>query len=158
MAKKTAIDKISEDKDIKIVDMLPEGIKWAPAGSSMVVSTPKEVHALMARVPKAKLITTDTLREKLSDKYNTDITCPLSTGIFVSIASAASEEMKALGIDDRIPWWRTLKNDGSLNPKAPGGPEAQMTYLKEEGYSFTKRGKKIRVENYEDYLLEAKTL
>ena len=158
MAKKTAIDKISEDKEIKIVDMLPEGITWAPAGSSMVVSTPKEVHALMAGVPTGKLITTNTLREKLANKYNTDITCPMSTGIFVNIASAASEEMKALGIDDRIPWWRTLKNDGSLNPKAPCGPEAQMAYLKKEGHSFTQRGKKIRVENYENYLLKAKEL
>ncbi len=158
MPSKSAIDKISENRKIKIIDALPEGVKWAPAGSSMVVSTPKEVYSLIAGVPKGKLITLDTLREKLSIKYNTDVTCPLSTGIFVNVASTASEEMLVLGIQDRAPWWRVLKNDGSLNPKAPGGPETQKAYLEAEGYSFSQHGKKIRVTNFNTYLLNAKDL
>lgn len=151
---KSAIGKITEDKAIKIVDPLPDNIPWAPPGASMVVSTPKEVNELMAGVPKGKLVTTDTLRDALAKRHCTTICCPMSTGIFVNIAAKASEEMKALGLKDRTPWWRTLKADGTLNPKAPGGEAAHRAYLEAEGFTVVNKGrsKKLMVEGWEELL------
>jgi alkylated DNA nucleotide flippase Atl1 len=54
-----------------------------------------------------------------------------------------------------LPFWRTIKNDGSLNPKYPGGIEKQREKLEEEGFSFVQRGRKhirYHVEDYEKYL------
>jgi len=158
MAKKTAIEKLNADKEIKIVDSLPDGIPWAKAGSSMVVSTPKEVNAIMRKIPEGKIATLDTLREALRLKYKTDVACPMSTGIFVNIASAAAEEMRTAGENDITPWWRTIKNDGSLNPKAPAGAEGHKTQLEKEGFAFTSHGKKIRVENFEGALIKPESL
>ena len=67
------------------------------------------------------------------------------------LASKAQEERDY----DKIPFWRTLKKDGELNPKYPGGVEYQMKMLEAEGHSFIKKGRKnIRyfVKDYEDSL------
>ena len=39
-----------------------------------------------------------------------------------------------MGRKDITPYWRVIKNDGSLNEKFPGGVEAQARHLKEEGH------------------------
>ncbi|MEJ8849935.1 hypothetical protein [Variovorax rhizosphaerae] len=46
------------------------------------------------------------------------------------------------------PWWRTLKIGGELNPKYPGGIEAQMRKLEAEGHTVVQRGKRYFVEDY----------
>ena len=75
--------------------------------------------------------------------------------IFVSLAAQASCERE----DDRIPFWRTLKKDGELNPKYPGGIEYQKDMLSKEGHTFFTKGRKnIRyfVENYENSMFDLK--
>ncbi|MDP2916510.1 MAG: MGMT family protein [Dehalococcoidia bacterium] len=53
------------------------------------------------------------------------------------------------------PYWRTIKADGSLNEKYPGGTEAQAERLKEEGLTIEPgKGKKPpKVKDYEKYLV-----
>ena len=41
-----------------------------------------------------------------------------------------------------------------LNPKFPGGAEAQKLLLENEGFKILQKGKKYFVENYKDYLIE----
>lgn len=80
---------------------------------------------------------------------------PLTAGIFISLAARASCERES----DKIPFWRTLKKDGELNPKYPGGIVYQKEMLEAEGYTFTTKGRKnIRyfVENYDNFLYDLK--
>ncbi len=58
----------------------------------------------------------------------------MTAGIFISLASQASCERQ----DERIPFWRTLKADGEINPKYLGGIEFQKKKLASEGHTFTK--------------------
>lgn len=77
---------------------------------------------------------------------------PITAGIFVSIAAWASHQRKGR---DETPWWRTLKANGELNPKYPGGVQAQRERLEAEGHTVAARGRKnIRyfVEGYEAFL------
>ena len=77
----------------------------------------------------------------------------MTVGIFISLASQASCERKT----DRIPFWRTLKADGELNPEYPGGIEYQKENLTSEDHTFTTKGRKnIRyfVEDYENFLYD----
>ncbi|MDA9008702.1 MGMT family protein [Alphaproteobacteria bacterium] len=151
---KSARDKIGEDKPVKIT-ALPDTLnRWGPPGASMVISTPKEVNAVMASVPKGKLVTTTEIRAKLSELHGTDITCPLTTGIFTNIAAKAAEEMQELGMpEDQItPYWRCLKTDGELNPKYPGGIEHQASQLEAEGFEIRRKGKRAFVERFEEKL------
>ena len=51
----------------------------------------------------------------------TDFTEPITAGIFTSIAAWASYQRS----DNETPYWRTLKANGELNSKYPGGIKAQ---------------------------------
>jgi alkylated DNA nucleotide flippase Atl1 len=53
----------------------------------------------------------------------------------------------------KIPYWRTLKADGFLNEKYPGGLEAQKTLLEKEGHKIVRRGKKYQVADFEKHLI-----
>ena len=43
------------------------------------------------------------------------------------------------------PYWRVVKDDGSLYPKFPGGVERQRRYLKSEGLAVRRQGKRVLV-------------
>jgi alkylated DNA nucleotide flippase Atl1 len=69
------------------------------------------------------------------------------------VAEAAEEDL-AEGKKNIAPYWRVVKDDGSLNEKFPGGTYLQSTRLKEEGhYILPGRGKKPpRVQDFEKSL------
>gem|GEM_PF-4701258 len=41
-----------------------------------------------------------------------------------------------MGREDITPYWRVVRDDGSLNEKFPGGVEVQAERLKEERYTI----------------------
>ena len=89
----------------------------------------------------------------MAKKYKTDITCPLTCGIFVNICAWASYQRK----DDITPYWRTLKSNGELNMKYPEAIELQKNLLEEEGYTIITKGTKnikYYVQDYEKYLMK----
>ncbi|GAI99618.1 unnamed protein product, partial [marine sediment metagenome] len=59
------------------------------------------------------------------------------------------------GEKDITPYWRTLKTDGSLNEKYPGGVESQAAYLREEGHTIEPgKGKKPpKIKDFEKVLI-----
>jgi alkylated DNA nucleotide flippase Atl1 len=67
-------------------------------------------------------------------------------------AAQAAEESRRDGKTLYIPYWRTLKADGSLNEKYPGGALAQKKLLEAEGYTVLKKGKKFVVTDYTNYI------
>lgn len=81
------------------------------------------------------------------------LTEPTTGGIFVSIAAWASHQR----LKDKTPYWRTLKANGELNEKYPGGIQAQKVRLEAEGHIIIQKGRKnIRyyVKDYENFLFE----
>ncbi|MDB5277504.1 MAG: hypothetical protein JWR61_2459 [Ferruginibacter sp.] len=117
----------------KIVEV-PE--KWASkiGHGKMLVPTPMLVDGVIKKIPKGQLATVNTIRSFLAQKFNTDLTCPLTTGIFLNIAAHAAEEDKMKGEKKITPYWRVLREGGFLNPKFPGGAIMQSIYLKREGF------------------------
>jgi len=106
----------------------------------------------MARVPKGKLTTIDEIRRCLARKHGTTFACPLTTGIFAWIAAHAAAEAAAEGESVTTPYWRTLKSDGQINPKYPGGVKAQSRLLKAEGHKIIRKGQQFFVTGYEKSL------
>ena len=120
---------------------IPE--RMSPFGKgTMLIPTPMLVDELIRKVPKGKLITVGELRRKLASNFATDVACPLTTGIFVRIAAEAAEEDRANGKQRVTPYWRVIKDDGSLNPKFPGGVALQTRQLRLEGLNVKPNGKK----------------
>ncbi|MFQ9922786.1 MAG: methylated DNA-protein cysteine methyltransferase [Beduini sp.] len=117
-------------------------------GEKMYFAPPKDYDHIMKQIPMGKVITVKAIREYFAKKNNADFTDPITAGIFVSIAAWASYQRK----EDLTPYWRTLKVNGELNPKYPGGIEAQKKKLEEEGHTIIKKGRthiRYYVKDYE---------
>ena len=120
----------------------------------MLIPAPLDVDALIRKVEEGKLITDKQIRERLARNFHADLTCPMTTGIFMRIVAETAEEDLRNGKEQIAPYWRVIKPDGSLNEKFPGGVEAQAAHLREEGYAIEpSKGKKPpRVKDFEEYL------
>lgn len=107
-------------------------------GDRMYFAPPIEYDKVMKRIPYGKLTTEGDIRGYLAKSSGADVTEAVTAGVFISIAAWASYQRS----DDETPYWRTLKDNGELNPKYPGGTKAQRKKLEAEGHSITQRGKK----------------
>ena len=124
-------------------------------GSRMYFAPPMDYDRVMKQVPMGKVITVGEIREYFAKLNGADFTEPITAGVFVSIAAWASYQRA----EDETPWWRTLKANGELNPKYPGGVEAQKEKLEAEGHTIVQKGRtNIRyfVKDYEKALFELK--
>lgn len=117
-------------------------------GSRMLFAPPLAYDKAMRQVPWGRVTTAGEIRAFLAAENGADFTEPLTAGAFISIAAWASYQRQ----EDETPYWRTLKAGGELNPKYPGGIEAQRQRLEAEGHAIAERGRKVKryfVENYE---------
>ena len=116
-------------------------------GDRMYFAPPMDYDAAMRRVPYGKLTTVGDIRAFFAAQSGADFTEPITAGIFVSIAAWASYQRG----EDETPWWRTLKANGELNPKYPGGAEAQKEKLEAEGHIVLQKGRTNRKYVVKDY-------
>ena len=122
-------------------------------GERMYFAPPIDYDRVMKTVPLGKVITVGQIRDYFAKANNADFTDPITAGIFVSIAAWTSEQRD----DDKTAYWRTLKADGELNQKYPGGIEAQKENLEAEGHIIVQRGRsniRYYVQNYRDSLYQ----
>ena len=147
-------EKLEKGMKPKLVDV-PD--KWAAriGHGKMLVPSPLLIDKTIQKIPKGKLATVNILRDRLANKYKADMTCPLTTGIFLNIAANTAEEDKMKGKKHITPYWRVLKTNGTLNEKFPGGTEQQASYLKAEGFEILKqkRSDKLSVKDFERNLI-----
>ena len=124
-------------------------------GSRMYFAPPIDYDKVMKQVPFGKLITVGKIREYFARQSGADFTEPITAGVFISIAAWASEQRE----EDETPYWRTLKANGELNAKYPGGINAQKVKLEAEGHIIIQKGRKnikYFVKDYEASLFELK--
>jgi len=137
-------EKLEKDQERKIVPV-PEKWRKQYGTGTMLVPKPLDVDSLLKEVPRGKLVTMAQIRGKLASLHGADTCCPLTTGIFLRICSGAAEEdlhLRGIPLDKVTPYWRVIREDGSLIDKFPGNGELQRAYLEEEGHEFEvgKRG------------------
>lgn len=151
--RKTWREKLEKEEGLpKIVDV-PEKWQKRYGKGKMVIAKPLDVDALMRKIKKGKLATITQIRERLAKDYEADVTCPLTTGIFIRIAAEVAEEDLREGKKQITPYWRVIRSDGSLNEKFPGGVKAQAERLREEGHAVSSgKGKKLRIKDFEGSL------
>lgn len=121
---------------------------------NMLIAAPIEYDEVMKMIPYGKLITPSEIRAFLAKKHNADFTCQLTAGIFINIVANASKEREISSQGNLTPFWRTLKKDGELNERYPGGIEEQRMYLETEGHEIIKKGKRYFVKDYEKSLYQ----
>ncbi len=156
--RKTWREKLADDKGLPKVGAVAGKMSTRWGGGTMVIPAPREVDAIMRRVPRGRLVTIQHIREALAKQHGVDIACPLTTGIFSWIAAHAAQEDEKQGFKRFTPWWRTLKNGGELNPKYPGGLEGLRVRLEAEGHTIVVRGKRCFVKDHEKALVSGTRL
>jgi len=140
VAKKTPIQK-RDAAPAPRVEVLtePKGANYPPG--RMLISSPREIAAVVAGIARGQVLTLGAVRQQLALAHDADYTCPLTTGIFLRVAAEAAEEEGAV-----LPTWRVVRDDGKLLDKLPGGPSAQAERLRAEGHRVSQRGASWRLE------------
>lgn len=121
-------------------------------GNKMYFAAPIDYDQIMRQIPFGKLTTIKEIRNYFAKANNADFTDPMTAGIFVVIAAWASYQRT----NNLTPYWRTLKTDGELNTKYPGGVELQKEMLEKEGHTIIQKGRnniKYYVKDYEKSLV-----
>lgn len=150
--RKSWTEKLANDNGLPKVEQIPAKMRLRWGTGTFVIPAPREVDAIMKRVPKGKLITIDGIRVRLAAKHGAMTTCPITTGIFAWIAAHASVEAAEAGKKNATPYWRTLKTGGEVNPKYPGGIDELRKRLEAEGHQVVQKGKRWLVVDFEKNL------
>ncbi len=134
--------KLEKDVQRQVVRIDPRMQKRFGKGT-MVIPRPLDVDALVREVRKGRLVTIGQMRERLAHDAGADACCPFTSGIFLKIAAFAAEEDREAGKARITPYWRVVRDDGSLNERFPDGVEGHARLLEEEGHVIVPgKGKK----------------
>jgi hypothetical protein len=145
-------EKLADDKGLPKIGPVTGKMtaKWGTG--IMVIPAPREVDAIMRKVPRGRLTTINEIRTALARQHQANFGCPITTGIFAWIAAHAAAEAAAEGRKRITPYWRTLKTGGELNAKYPGGIPALKKHLAAEGHRVKQKGKRFLVADFEKSL------
>lgn len=150
MAKrKTWREKLHDSRDLPKVVKIDGKMSRKWGSGTVAIPSPLEVDELMRKVRKGRLATINLIRQAVARKHGATIGCPICCGIFAWISAHAAEEDAANKARSITPYWRTLKSDGQLNEKYPGGAAMQAKRLTAEGHAIEQRGKRVFVVGYE---------
>jgi len=152
--KRSFREKLADPKDLFRVQKLAGGMRQRYGPGTIVLPAPTEVDALMRKVPRGRVTTINAIRECLAKRHNATVACPIVTGIHARIAAGAAGEDEADGKKRITPYWRTLKTNGEINGKYPGGPSGQRRRLEQDGLEVVERGVRLFVRGYEKLLVE----
>ena len=154
--KKTWQEKLADDKGFPKVCPIDATRSKRWGTGTFVIPAPMEVDRLMRQVPRGRVTTIDELRKTLARRHGATIACPITTGIFSWIAAHAAAEAESEGKTRTTPFWRTLKSNGELNPKYPGGTAELALRLTAEGHKIIMKGKRYFVESFQERLATLK--
>ena len=131
--KKTWLDKLNETKEPKIKRI---DIDFAdiPAGSNMLIATPKIIDKYIQEIGVGKRIDTKTLRKDLAIAHNADYTCPVTAGIFLRIVAEANYEKLQQGkhVKEITPFWRVIEPKSVLAKKLTFGQDFLLQQIEKE--------------------------
>jgi hypothetical protein len=131
--KKTWVQKRDIDKSIKI-EKLDIDFADMRVGQRMLVATPQIVDAYIRQIPKGHHTPLAQMRKDLAAEHNADVTCPVTSGIFLRIVAEAAYEEHLAGkpIGKITPFWRVIDLKSNAAKKLSFGTEfLQMQRTKE---------------------------
>src|SRR6185436_15767982 len=117
-------------------DQQPKLVRDAGGRGLMLIPTPLLVAGVLRTIKRGRTTTPSRIRARLARAHGAAVTCPLTTGIFLSIIAGAAEEQLQSGKRPVAPYWRVVRDDGSLNPRFPPGPSCQARHLRAEGVAL----------------------
>ena len=109
-----------------------------PAGTRMLIPSPKIVDDFVKTIPNGSFMSTKDLRNRLAIQYDAEMTCPLVTGIFLRIISEAAYEeyQHDRNIEKITPFWHVVDPDSRLANKLTFGTEFLIQNQANENIHF----------------------
>jgi hypothetical protein len=106
-----------------------------PEGCKLLIATPTIVEDYMRKIPEGRHVTIPQMRADLAKEYGADMTCPVTSGIFVRIvAENAYEQMKQGAPLEKIaPFWRMIDLESSQARKLTFGTNFLLKQRAAEG-------------------------
>ena len=115
---KSAREKLNAKKEAKKV-VLTHSFAGGKEGQLMFVGTPGIIADYIEKIPYGETRTVEKLRGDLARRRKCDVTCPMSTAIFVRIAAEAALEDLADGKSaaEITPFWRLIDGQHKIAKK-----------------------------------------
>jgi len=107
------------------VVMLHAAFAGVKPGNTMLISSPGDIAAYLAKIPRGETRTMDRLRNELARKAGANAMCPVTTAIYLRVVAEVAlrdlEEGKQL--DEVVPFWRVVTPDSKVAKKLSCGPD-----------------------------------
>ena len=144
--RKTWQEKLTGHNELQVkkADKDFAGIK---AGQLMLIPTPLIIDQYIRQIPKGHSVAMDVLRRDLAFEYGADVTCPLTTGMFVRIVAEAAYEAYENGtpLPEITPFWRVIDENSPAAAKLSFGTEFLIDQRRAERLLRPTRAKTSRV-------------
>jgi hypothetical protein len=103
----------------------------------MLISSPTEVMEFVRSIPKGMTMTAPQVRDALAEKHGAQMTCPLTTSIFLRIVAEAAwdEYLSGRRLEEVTPFWRAIGPKDKVTGKLRCGPEFIVARRAEESFS-----------------------
>lgn len=87
-----------------------------PAGARMLISSPGEIAAYVARIPHGQSRTIARLRSDLARQAKAAAMCPVTTAIYLRVVAEVALADLAAGktLGDVIPFWRVIEPESKI--------------------------------------------
>ena len=128
----------------EIVDIPANRIKFFGGTGKMLLPGPATIAGLINHIPEHQLLTTEQLRQKLTEQFKVQGTCPVTTR--KSLQAVAHDTGK------RVAYWRVINTNGTLISHFPGGVEGHAALLRNEGFTINTEGKTPKVQAFRESL------
>ena len=111
---KTWQEKFNSEKPF-VVKTIDKKFADLPEGTKMFIATPKLVDEYVNHIPNGVEVDIKRMRLDLALEHGAENSCPVTTSIFLRIASevAIEEHQNGKSIEEITPFWRVI------NPKMP---------------------------------------
>lgn len=95
------------------------------AGSTMLISSPGDIAAYLARIPRGETRTIQRLRNEMARKAGAQSMCPVTAAIYLRVVAEVALRDLAEGkaLDQVVPFWRVVTPDSKLAQKISCGTE-----------------------------------
>ena len=122
----------SKPEQVKRLDKPMMGMKQ---GQMMLIASPAIFDDFIRRIPEGTAKDIKQVRDELAQKFDADVTCPLTSGIFLRIVAEAAYEAYDNGakIDDITPVWRVIDNKSTTAKKLSFDPQFLWNQRDREG-------------------------
>lgn len=129
-------DKLNASKPHE-VKQLNKDMMGMKAGQMMLIASPKMVDDFIRTIPEGKSMDVVDVRRALASANGAEVTCPITTGIFLRIVAEAAWEAHVEGakVDEITPVWRVINKKMPLVKKLQFDP--QFLWLQRERENLT---------------------